>query len=740
MRKPSLSAILKLSLTLFLSVADLSFANTENFKVTAPESWEKTVLANDVAVYKNKKSNNHQIVLIRTFTIAPNNITTFQKLSEQIPNIARAREKLLVKYGIFEYAINDKSIQPLKNSGFNEFLTLQSRFRGLQGAEVQVLERQYMNQNQFYQVVYFEESPALSDRPRIERILDNFKPIYQASRTPAQEQVCSGFQNVAPCDEVCELNSLKNSSSQWRLDPKDPRCSKVAQENPQDLYNPNDTFSEIDLEKASTSCIENTLKTASQAAAAPLGIMAWIAQFSDINGTQRRQAKGEQLITGKNGELYKLDRKTLAQANRDLKTYDDLLNSPDIKPLTKTEQEAELASGASLAWAELNKFMSQSPGKVASKIASGLMNEIGENVVEFRCVNLRKRMSIICEVLALSGPPSVGAVGKLAAGRRLASAEARPFIESAKKVIEKESQTAKLSPATAVLAKDAISTAIEENSARFVGKPYAGGPLGEGPNGFISTNPIVCFSKFDCTTYVETVTALSRAKSPTEFKQEIRRIRYHDSNISYEDRKHFTEHDWLPGNIKEGVISDVTEKVGGIETKVIQDTIDRDKWLHNNYDSTIKGIRKDLEKQIEAGNQSPQQIKTLTAATNKRIADIEELKKYTPASTPTLVKISYVPIDTLLHNSDVLDKIPSGSIFSTVRSSTTWQMADGSKRYIGTVVSHQGFLIRIDGKMYIRHAPFFDKTIETVPLEDYLKKIKDNPTFVGLNISKVNPR
>ena len=75
--------------------------------------------------------------------------------------------------------------------------------------------------------------------------------------------------------------------------------------------------------------------------------------------------------------------------------------------------------------------------------------------------------------------------------------------------------------------------------------------------------------EYDCTTFVETVLALSftvgKSENPTfdDFCEQLRLIRYRDGIINgYTDRLHYFT-DWIYENEKDGFVYDVTKKAGG---------------------------------------------------------------------------------------------------------------------------------------------------------------------------------
>src|SRR5687767_3198241 len=74
---------------------------------------------------------------------------------------------------------------------------------------------------------------------------------------------------------------------------------------------------------------------------------------------------------------------------------------------------------------------------------------------------------------------------------------------------------------------------LEKFSEQFIGAPYEIGPLGEGPLARYDQGPRVRFDAFDCTTLVETVTALALTRDAEEFPQWLRHIRYKDGATSF---------------------------------------------------------------------------------------------------------------------------------------------------------------------------------------------------------------
>lgn len=215
----------------------------------------------------------------------------------------------------------------------------------------------------------------------------------------------------------------------------------------------------------------------------------------------------------------------------------------------------------------------------------------------------------------------------------------------------------------------------------LVGTSYRSATL-EHPGKEILT---VDFRGMDCTTFVETVLALTQADrmgngSFHDFADALRHIRYREGVVDgYCSRLHyFTE--WAYHNSSAGgLLAEVTGLLGGSHLSVPTD-------LH--YMSTHADAYPPLK-----GNLANQQ----------KIKEIEE-------------RISLLPVFVIRKDREdllqVLEKIQEGSVIALV---TTIDGLD---------VSHLGFAIRKQGKMHLLHASsLHGKVLEDpLPLDRYLQK------------------
>jgi hypothetical protein len=222
---------------------------------------------------------------------------------------------------------------------------------------------------------------------------------------------------------------------------------------------------------------------------------------------------------------------------------------------------------------------------------------------------------------------------------------------------------------------------IEKISALYLGRPYKVDPLGEG-RGY-DKDPLYRLDAFDCMTYVETVIAQALANDFDQFVELMKEIRYKNGQVNFVLRNHFTNIDWIKNNQKNGLITDITRKLFPTYTLTSEIQIDKAAWFKKKYHLQV-----DLPLQIS--------------------------------------RLDYIPLDSLLQNPKLLQKIPSGSIINIVRSG--W-----------IDISHQGFaILGTDGIFYFRHASLTRKKVTQVSLLNYLIKIKRVKKVKGINVLRIN--
>ncbi len=205
--------------------------------------------------------------------------------------------------------------------------------------------------------------------------------------------------------------------------------------------------------------------------------------------------------------------------------------------------------------------------------------------------------------------------------------------------------------------------------------------------------------KYNCTTYVETVMALSRSRSSSYFIPNLLAIRYRDGQNDFINRNHFPELDWIPNNEKAQILKDITQQVAsamGVPVKVESKKIDRSKWLQ----AQLKHRR------------------------GSRI--LASRQNWDP---PVEVRVPYIDISSF---KKMMNEIPSGTVINLVRRN--------DQRH-PLLIAHQGFLIHEGNRVFLRHASP-DGRIRTSDLRTYLRDQMQNYTgswsLIGVNLNQIN--
>jgi hypothetical protein len=267
------------------------------------------------------------------------------------------------------------------------------------------------------------------------------------------------------------------------------------------------------------------------------------------------------------------------------------------------------------------------------------------------------------------------------------------------------------------MAQSSVANAIDAIGARLLGTPYVLGNAGEGPLDVFDEDPLWRLDEQDCTTYVETVSALARARDRAEFLHALAEIRYKDGVISFHTRNHFPETDWLPNNERKGYVRDVTEELFPSLARTTTVTIDKARWYGSMTEKNIEPVSRPLEER--------QKLAAVLRAGASQYA-------------PEAATIPFLPMQNffvkgangeLEPNKVVLSKIPNATLFNVVREG--W--APGG---LSLAISHQGFVIQKPDGTYMRHASE-GRTVVEDRLDLYFARFLDSPTIRGLNLLEV---
>lgn len=104
---------------------------------------------------------------------------------------------------------------------------------------------------------------------------------------------------------------------------------------------------------------------------------------------------------------------------------------------------------------------------------------------------------------------------------------------------------------------DDISKRIEFISKEFLTVPYKANTLIGSPK--IQEKLVINLAELDCFTFVDYVLAMALSSSYDDFKINLKKIRYKQSELSYYNRNHFFS-DWLENN--SWLVKDISQELG----------------------------------------------------------------------------------------------------------------------------------------------------------------------------------
>ncbi len=228
-----------------------------------------------------------------------------------------------------------------------------------------------------------------------------------------------------------------------------------------------------------------------------------------------------------------------------------------------------------------------------------------------------------------------------------------------------------------------ISNRLIHLSNYFMKMPYKNDPLGEGKD-----KPLYSFKEVDCVTFVETILAITKYSNLKDAINFLQKIRYKDGEINYKKRNHFMITQWIPNNIKNKLIKDITEEV-----------FNSIKNLPKNRDLTIFEMKKNISEESYSS--------LLFKKFKKTVKDL-------PIG---LYSVKYISLKDLIDNLDTI-KIPKGSIMTLIRS----DRAD-----YPIIISHLGFIYSYGGKYYFRSASYSrkHKEVKDFDLKKYISFYKN---------------
>lgn len=109
----------------------------------------------------------------------------------------------------------------------------------------------------------------------------------------------------------------------------------------------------------------------------------------------------------------------------------------------------------------------------------------------------------------------------------------------------------------------------------LMGRRYLNDAVGEGVPPDL--DPPARYDAFDCLTFVEEVLALAMAGDPLSAPAIRQELRYaNGAPVTYSNRNHFMLEEWIPHNIENGLLEDITADLG--ETHLIEKLVTPKTW------------------------------------------------------------------------------------------------------------------------------------------------------------------
>ncbi|MRR14981.1 MAG: DUF1460 domain-containing protein [Deltaproteobacteria bacterium] len=221
----------------------------------------------------------------------------------------------------------------------------------------------------------------------------------------------------------------------------------------------------------------------------------------------------------------------------------------------------------------------------------------------------------------------------------------------------------------------------------FLGAPYRAGTLTTGGREKL----LAILTAFDCTTFVETILALTRAAAsgsltPARFRGNLRFIRYRQGRMEgYASRLHYFT-DWLRDNQKKKVLRDVSGLLGG---RPVRKTID------------FMTAHRDLYAGLKSKDQFCR-MRTIEKKLSRRIFHIVDQRA--AAKRPSAIR--------------------GGDIIALATDRE------------GLDVAHVGFAIRQNGHWHLLHASSKENAV-VISKETLLGYLKAHPDLTGILIARI---
>lgn len=111
-------------------------------------------------------------------------------------------------------------------------------------------------------------------------------------------------------------------------------------------------------------------------------------------------------------------------------------------------------------------------------------------------------------------------------------------------------------------------------SRAFLGVPYLKDAAGEGSPE--DADAPAAYERFDCMTFMEEIVGMAVMPDPLYAPLARTALRWKEGRVAYDARRHFMEGSWVPDSVQNGLMVDITDRVGRART--LQKTVTPSTW------------------------------------------------------------------------------------------------------------------------------------------------------------------
>lgn len=277
----------------------------------------------------------------------------------------------------------------------------------------------------------------------------------------------------------------------------------------------------------------------------------------------------------------------------------------------------------------------------------------------------------------------------------------------------------------------------------FLDKKFISNPTGEGSLGAYDQRPLWRLDGFDCSTFVETITALYLLSANQEYDEVLKSVRYKDGDVRFESRLHFPDLDWDNHLIENGYADDISRAVAGNLAQRYQYQVTRRRWYEHLSEDRIflsdeqsKDKKQSTLQALRSLGRSVPEFETVEfdyIPIEAIFAPVQSKKMFFEGPIVSLRDYYFWKLTAKRFrlNTELINRIPSRVIFGLIKPGQIDPVKEGTT----VAMSHRGFIVRTKSNELVwRHMTLqFEKSVEVNFVREMLHRIQ-NPALLGLRL------